>query len=53
MKEGRGDMDHEKAKELVDNLLERLCFVGGRYELPGGMISAKEHAALARVETHS
>lgn len=40
-------MDQERAKELVANLLDRLTFVGGRYELPGGVISAKERAALA------
>lgn len=40
-------MDQEKARELVENLLDRLTFVGGRYELPGAVISAKERTALA------
>ena len=40
-------MDYEKAKGLVENLLERLTLSGGRFELPGGVISSKERAAMA------
>jgi hypothetical protein len=40
-------MEYEKAKELVENLLERLTSSAGRFELPGGVISAKERAAMA------
>lgn len=40
-------MDQDKAKEYVQNLLDRLALVNGRFELPGGVISARERAALA------
>lgn len=40
-------LDKEKAQGLVENLLDRLTPVDGRYELPGGVISSKERAALA------
>jgi hypothetical protein len=42
-------LDQDRAKELVENLLERLTFANGRYELPGGVISAKERLALAHL----
>lgn len=40
-------MEIERAKEYVENLLERLTFVNGRFQLPDGLISAKEREALA------
>lgn len=40
-------MDIERAKGYVENLLDRLALVNGRFELPGGVITSKERAALA------
>lgn len=40
-------MERGKAQDLIQNLLDRLLQLEGRYELPGGIISPKERAALA------
>jgi hypothetical protein len=44
----KGDqVNQEKAQQYVANLLDRLKPVDGGYELPGGIITAKERAAMA------